>query len=180
MAPRRRPAQPSNTDPSDLALAVEDTVQVGARGRRPTRRCVELNAPSDLESVPLAAEPAGPIPDPGPQAPLPRAKAARRNPRPLNPLVNQDLEYFDIEAYSDPSDDDEPGEAPIPRARAPRRRAADPGTVIMGTRTTTVDPLESVQSTERAPDVHYFFEKRKNEASTCTPCRSVGSIRPPR
>ncbi|KAG6373599.1 hypothetical protein JVT61DRAFT_6250 [Boletus reticuloceps] len=41
----------------------------------------------------------------------------------------------------------------------------------MATSSSMVDPLESVQSTEHAPDVHYFFEKCKNETLTCVPCR---------
>jgi hypothetical protein len=159
----RRQGQPSDTGPSDPA----EQPELAPHPRRLPRRFAQSNN----EAEATATEGTGPD---GPVA---------RNPRQQRPPNSVELEYIDPNTYSDLDDDSEPGEPPIPRARAPRRdgrgttQPTETSTDILlgstSTAATTFDPFESLQSAERAQDVHYFFEKRKGEMSTYIPCRYV-------
>lgn len=89
----------------------------------------------------------------------------------------QETEFFDINAGLNTDDtDSDSEEPPIPRARAPRRAPQDPHHTNNSVNDSQAGPLDSAQSTGavgRALDIHFFFEKRAKESSTCKPCRYV-------
>jgi hypothetical protein len=150
--PPRRGGQAKSSNPQPPQPTVQDT-----RPHHPP--CCYIHSDDKDEG-------AGPVvlADPVPALPA----IVPHNPR----QTEQELEYINPEAYTESDGDDEPGEVPIPQVRGPH--SADFSQDTQCSTTNTVDPLNSIQMmTECAKDVHHFFEKKKEESTTCIPCRYV-------